>query len=393
MKRINSYPKGLDIFQKISVTLMACLVLITFVGANLHAVMWQSSSWLVSTVLPAVVVNLTNEEREDVSAPILQRNTTLDKAAQMKADHMAKNEYFSHYSPDGVSPWYWFDQAGYTYAHAGENLAIHFTDSSEVVKAWMKSPTHRANIVNSNYLEIGVGTAKGTFDGYDTVYVVQLFGTQPATVAAQPQLVTTESNDIEPIAELAQIQDALNDLSQAVEDLNEQPVEAIDTSTEEQQVLAESTDVSESEADIFIALNQATDTLDAQTPDFTEISQDIETITQDEFLVAEEPTPQEVLVVESTIATSSGLAAATVVEPTSSHAGATVISMVTQPNELLQWVYLLLGMVVMALLLFSAVFEARKLHYMQVAYSATLMISMGALWYVHSLLTSGAVII
>ena len=186
--------RGLNLLQKISMSLMAVLVMITFVAANLHAILWQSSDWLVSTVLPAVVVDLTNDEREDNAAPPLRRNTTLDEAARMKAEHMAKHEYFAHHSPDGVSPWYWFNEAGYTYAHAGENLAIHFTDSSEVVDAWMDSPSHRKNIVDGKFTEIGVGTAKGEYEGYDTVYVVQLFGTpavsnkpKPAPVVPKPE--------------------------------------------------------------------------------------------------------------------------------------------------------------------------------------------------------------
>jgi len=333
--------------------------------------MWQSSTWLVSTVLPAVVVDLTNEEREDLSAPILQRNATLDRAAQLKAKHMAENEYFSHFSPDGVSPWYWFDQAGYSYAHAGENLAIHFTDSSEVVEAWMKSPTHRANIVNSNYLEIGVGTAKGTYDGFETVYVVQLFGTQTATAAAQIELDATPEPITEQSAELAQIQATLNDLSEAVADLETETLVAVEAN--DQQVLAESTETVTEEVPETVVLTDVAPVAEVVLPESTQ------TEVQADFAVTETPTPQDVLVVESTIPTSSGLAAATVVEQTTSHAGATVISMVTQPNQLLQWAYIILGMLVMALLLFPAVFEARKLHFMQVAYSAALMLSMGGL--------------
>ena len=164
-----------DMLQRFAVTLMMLLVLLTFVGANLHALLWQSSQWLVSTVLPAVVVDLTNEERAEFSEAPLRRNSILDEAARQKAEHMAQKEYFAHYAPDGTSPWFWFDQAGYVYAHAGENLAIHFTDSEEVVEAWMDSPSHRENIVSGKFTEIGVGTAKGEFEGYETVYVVQLF--------------------------------------------------------------------------------------------------------------------------------------------------------------------------------------------------------------------------
>jgi hypothetical protein len=126
--------------QRVALSLMGVLTVLTFMAANLHALLWQSSQWLVSTVLPSVVVELTNEEREISNAAPLVRNVVLDEAARMKAEHMAKYEYFAHFSPDGVSPWHWFNEAGYVYAHAGENLAIHFTDSAEVVEAWMDSP-------------------------------------------------------------------------------------------------------------------------------------------------------------------------------------------------------------------------------------------------------------
>jgi len=79
--------------------LMSVSVLLTFVGTNMQALLWQSSDWLVSTVLPAVVVDLTNNERLDNDRPQLSRNTTLDQAATAKAQHMADNEYFAHFAP------------------------------------------------------------------------------------------------------------------------------------------------------------------------------------------------------------------------------------------------------------------------------------------------------
>lgn len=384
MKRINPYPRGLDTLQKISVSIMAFLVMLTFVGANLHALLWQQSSWLVSTVLPAVVVDLTNEEREQLQAPDLRRNTTLDEAARLKAKHMAQNEYFSHYSPDGVSPWYWFNEAGYVYAHAGENLAIHFTDSSEVVEAWMKSPTHRANIVNQKYTEIGVGTAKGTFEGYDTVYVVQLFGApavppQPAQTSSE---VTVSAEDETPAEtdELAELTASANELAELVDSLsnNEEPV-----TSESPEVLAENAEIEppEDNEPAVVATSQSDSVADT---DSVETVEEIATTT---------PKDEDVLVVESSIATSSGLVVASISEPPVNQAGTTMGSIITQPSEMLQLIYMVLGMLVMALLLFSAAFEARQLHFVQVSYSLGLMVSMGALWYVHSLLTAGAVII
>lgn len=385
MKRINSYPKGLDTLQKISVSLMAFLVMLTFVGANLHALLWQQSSWLVSTVLPAVVVEMTNEERQHLNEPDLRRNPTLDAAAKMKAQHMAQHEYFSHYSPDGVSPWYWFNEAGYVYAHAGENLAIHFTDSSEVVEAWMDSPTHRANIVNANYTEIGVGTAEGQFEGYDTVYVVQLFGA-PAAVAPVAPVVSepTPTPGVETNEALADLTAQANELAEIVDALN-QPTTVTNEAPE---VLAENTTPEVSTATPAVAESVEEPALTAN------VDMPVESLESELSAnnTINTPAPADVLVVESTISTSSGLAVASISEIPYSSAGATAASIITQPSELLQLVYMILGIVVMLLLLFSAVFEARQLHFVQVTYSVGLMVSMGALWYVHSLLTSGAVI-
>ena len=86
-----SFPtQKLSRLQRVALSLMGVLTVVTFVAANLHALLWQSSQWLVSTVLPAVVVELTHEEREISNAAPLTRNATLDEAAQMKAEHMAK---------------------------------------------------------------------------------------------------------------------------------------------------------------------------------------------------------------------------------------------------------------------------------------------------------------
>lgn len=388
--------RGLNILQKISMSLMGILVLITFVGANLHAVLWQSSEWLVSTVLPAVVVKLTNEERAVNNAAPLQRNATLDAAAKLKADDMAKNEYFSHFSPTGVSPWHWFDQAGYVYAHAGENLAIHFTDSSEVVDAWMKSPTHRQNIVSGLYTEIGVGTAKGKFDGYDTVYVVQLFGAPGVTPVLAKATPTPKP---EPIAKVVESPAAA--LQVAVV-----PTEVVST-TEPQladkEVLSVENIVTETPQDPELTDIAEADELNEQTEEevvlVSEQTEPYQSPVSNENFASEMPAEtisvaEDVVVIESPIiATSSGLAIANI---TTVNDGTTVdsaASIATQPNELLQIVYIVLGIIILLLLSASIIVEARRLRFIQVAYGFILLFGMGGLWYVHSLLTAGAVII
>lgn len=139
----------------------------------------------LASVLPGAIASLTNEERADNGVPPLTESTLLDKAAQEKADDMAANGYFAHTSPSGKTPWYWFQQVGYNYVYAGENLAVNFFESQDVANAWMNSPTHRANIVKPEYTEIGVGVAEGMYQGHHTVFVAQLFG-KPLVFAAAP---------------------------------------------------------------------------------------------------------------------------------------------------------------------------------------------------------------
>jgi hypothetical protein len=136
----------------------------------------QAAFNFLASVLPGEVIALTNDERADNSVGQLRENGQLDAAAQAKADDMAANGYFSHIGPDGKEPWAWITGAGYSYKSAGENLAVRFSDSRDVVEAWMNSPTHRANIVKPVYEEIGVGVAQGTFQGKPATFVVQYFG-------------------------------------------------------------------------------------------------------------------------------------------------------------------------------------------------------------------------
>lgn len=131
----------------------------------------------LSAVYGSVLVALANDERSLNNAGKLTVNATLERAAQMKADDMAQKGYFSHNTPDGKTPWYWFEQVGYKYKHAGENLAVNFTDSEEVHTAWTKSRGHFLNIINPRYTEIGIATSTGMYKGREAIFVVQMFGT------------------------------------------------------------------------------------------------------------------------------------------------------------------------------------------------------------------------
>lgn len=129
-----------------------------------------------ANILPDAIISDTNKSRIGENLSPLKNSEILNKAAQKKAEDMAKNGYFAHISPDGKTPWFWFSAVGYEFSNAGENLAVNFSESKDITKAWMDSPSHRANILSQNFTEIGIGTAKGEYQGRETVFVVQLFG-------------------------------------------------------------------------------------------------------------------------------------------------------------------------------------------------------------------------
>jgi hypothetical protein len=145
----------------------------------------QGALDFLAAVLPGEVIALTNGERHAYDLSSLSENAQLDAAAQAKASDMALKGYFSHNGPDGKEPWAWIKEYGYDYQYAGENLAVKFTASQDVVNAWMASPSHKANIVKPAYTEIGVGVAEGTFQGQPATYVVQYFGAPRGSALAQ----------------------------------------------------------------------------------------------------------------------------------------------------------------------------------------------------------------
>jgi len=99
------------------------------------------------------------------------------KAALIKAKDMLMHDYFSHTSPDGNKSGELVTAAGYAYRMVGENIAYgDYTDSAQLVGSWMKSPGHRANILEQRYTDIGVAVLFGEFNGRNVWVGVQIFG-------------------------------------------------------------------------------------------------------------------------------------------------------------------------------------------------------------------------
>lgn len=136
------------------------------------------------------IVVLTNELRSDLNVGSLSVNPLLVIAAENKAKDMFDKGYWSHYSPEGVTPWYFIETTGYYYQAAGENLAKGFSNSESVLKAWISSSAHKENLVSNDFNEVGVSVVKGTLNGKETTIVVQMFGKQKTYLSTLVDNVT-----------------------------------------------------------------------------------------------------------------------------------------------------------------------------------------------------------
>ncbi len=159
----------------------------SFWGVVQQAVLGYATNTTISGL-----VEETNSQRATASLNGLSINEKLNKAAQAKAEDMAARNYWSHNTPEGNPPWTFFSSAGYEYKAAGENLAYGFDSSNATVVAWMNSPGHRANIMNTTYTEVGFGIANVENyqeTGPQTV-VVAMYGT--------PQVASANSSSPTP---------------------------------------------------------------------------------------------------------------------------------------------------------------------------------------------------
>lgn len=130
-----------------------------------------------------------NSYRKDKGVPTLKLNQQLNRAATLKAQDMIKNNYWAHVSPKGRTPWSFISSSGYEFTVASENLAMDFDTSAQIVKAWQKSAAHNANLVSSDFTEVGYAVINGKLEGNDTTLVVQMFGHPkyiPAVIKDKP---------------------------------------------------------------------------------------------------------------------------------------------------------------------------------------------------------------
>lgn len=103
------------------------------------------------------VLALINNQRAQNGCPPLTQNSVLTIVAYGHSEDMGLRDYFAHDSPDGAKFSDRILGAGYQFSMAAENVAAGTNDLEQLVQLWMDSPGHRANIVNCELKETGVG--------------------------------------------------------------------------------------------------------------------------------------------------------------------------------------------------------------------------------------------
>lgn len=156
--------------------IVAVLLIVALLQIIPHHAGHQSVLGKGTDVTSQRLLDDTNLERSKADIAPLTINTQLSAAATSKARDMFKEQYWAHVSPNGTTPWYWFKDANYQYASAGENLAKGFNTSSGLIAAWMDSSEHRSNILNPKYSEVGFAVIEGRLNDEDTKLVVAMYG-------------------------------------------------------------------------------------------------------------------------------------------------------------------------------------------------------------------------
>ncbi len=211
-------------------TLFVLIIFLTFSSFSSISLKHISKDVLgiAYSITDSDMLTYVNKARAENNLQPLVMNDVLAQAALAKGKDMFSKNYWAHFAPDGTSPWYFIRNSGYQYTYAGENLAKGFTDSKDVVDAWLASPSHRENILSDKYQDMGFAILEGSLQGEDTVLVVQMFGKNPYTESATVpsensfaagQEVTVEKEVVpviqEPVLEKVAVQEETGDIASA----------------------------------------------------------------------------------------------------------------------------------------------------------------------------------
>lgn len=189
-----------------------------------------------------------NVDRQKNGRTALSWSVKLCESAKLKSEDMNNNNYFEHNSPSGVTPWYWIKKAGYDYAAVGENLALNYFTSESIHIALMNSPGHRANILNSDFTEIGFYYLGGVFKRNNAFFFVEHFASPMSTA---PRYVCETNKANKNLKELKDTKNKIEKYINKAEDIKKD-LEARGQSTKEVDDYIDDMEKKEKQADKYI---------------------------------------------------------------------------------------------------------------------------------------------
>lgn len=133
-------------------------------GNEIVSLNFRTNYFLIDSASEISMLNLVNKERLTKGITELVFDNSLRDVGRAHCEDMFKRGYFSHYTPEGFSPFDRMNQAGISYTSAGENLALS-PNTDIAMQGLMNSPGHRANILSVNFGRIGVGVIDGGIYG------------------------------------------------------------------------------------------------------------------------------------------------------------------------------------------------------------------------------------
>ncbi|MDD3284851.1 MAG: CAP domain-containing protein [Patescibacteria group bacterium] len=169
-QNLEKYPKILKIIFMLVMKIFLILLIISTQWLSLGQIKIAVAKENISATQ---IFNLINKERIKRNIPPLTLNNKLIQAAKNKAKDLADKKYFDHNSPNGKQFSSWIKETNYKYSFIGENLAINFQTEETTINAWMKSESHKENILEKNFTETGIAI---TTNNEGKIIIVQIFG-------------------------------------------------------------------------------------------------------------------------------------------------------------------------------------------------------------------------
>lgn len=117
-----------------------------------------SSATTASVFDTSALYTLINAHRKEQALAPLSPHPLLEKSANLKALDMVEHGYFSHEDVQNRESWYLFEEAGYTFSEAGENLAFNLNTPYQVLNEWIKSEKHNAELLGARYEHMGLAS-------------------------------------------------------------------------------------------------------------------------------------------------------------------------------------------------------------------------------------------